>query len=462
MSERQTKHVLSAVIATGILSFSGVLIETAMNVTFPILMKEYGISTAAVQWVTTIYLLMIAVTVPLSGYLMKNYSLKKLFILSNILFLIGVILDFSAPTFTLLLLGRLLQGAATGIALPLMFQIILTEAPRETRGMMMGIGTLTTSIAPAIGPSYGGFLTTHFSWHYIYLALIPLLLLSLILGTISMKSTKVYKQTKLNLKNVLTLIICFSSWLIFFSLIGQSMAWFFLAAGFISGFFFVNQSRRSEEPLVRLELLKHSAFRHFLFSFLAYQFILLGISFILPNFIQIVAKHDAAAAGVAMFPGALVGAILAPISGKILDHHGPRKPLIYGVIGALSGLSFLMFALSENLPLPWLVFGHVFYMIGLGFSYSNFITTAMNHLPPAEYSDGNALFNTLQQFTGAIATSIIAAIIGWQQNSAVNFVSGTKSGAVWSMSLLVLLAVLSLISTLKILKTKTNPLTNQN
>ena len=152
------KHLLlvPAVIATGMMSFAGVLIETAMNVTFPTLIKQFQLTTAQVQWVTTIYLLMISIIVPLSTYLTRNFSLRSLFLLSNLLFLVGIIVDFFSPTYLVLLLGRLLQGAATGIALPLMFHIILTFAPMNRRGAMMGIGTLTTAIAPAIGPSYGG------------------------------------------------------------------------------------------------------------------------------------------------------------------------------------------------------------------------------------------------------------------------------------------------------------------
>lgn len=100
-----------------------------MNVTFPTLIRQFDLTTAQVQWVTTIYLLMISIIVPLSTYLNRNFSLKKLFLASNLLFLAGIMIDFFSPTFMVLLFGRLLQGAATGIALPLMFHIILTFAP---------------------------------------------------------------------------------------------------------------------------------------------------------------------------------------------------------------------------------------------------------------------------------------------------------------------------------------------
>lgn len=162
MTKQKQLLLVPAVIATGMMSFAGVLIETAMNVTFPTLINQFQLTTAQVQWVTTIYLLMISIIVPLSTYLTRNFSLRSLFLLSNLLFLAGIIVDFFSPTFFILLLGRLLQGAATGIALPLMFHIILTFAPMNRRGAMMGVGTLTTAIAPAIGPTYGGNLNFKF------------------------------------------------------------------------------------------------------------------------------------------------------------------------------------------------------------------------------------------------------------------------------------------------------------
>ena len=112
--EQKNVRLFPAVLATGIMSFAGVLIETAMNVTFPTLTKEFGVSTGTVQWVTTIYLLVISIMVPLSNYLLKTHSLRRLFIVANLFFLIGLAIDVYSPSFSILLLGQLFQGASTG------------------------------------------------------------------------------------------------------------------------------------------------------------------------------------------------------------------------------------------------------------------------------------------------------------------------------------------------------------
>lgn len=153
-SEKQidTKLVLS-IIAAGIMSFSGVVVETAMNVTFPTLMEEFGIGTSTVQWITTGYLLVLACIIPASSYLKKRFTTKTLFVTAIILFIIGTVMAMTAPVFSVLLAGRIIQGVGTGIALPLMFNIVLEQVPEKRLGLMMGIASLITAMAPAVGPS---------------------------------------------------------------------------------------------------------------------------------------------------------------------------------------------------------------------------------------------------------------------------------------------------------------------
>ncbi len=116
------------------MSFCGVIVETAMNVTFPILMRKFSITTNQVQWMTSIYLLLVAIVVPLSTILKSSYQTKTLFTVANLLFIGGIIIDALAPSFVVLLVGRAIQGIGTGIALPLMFNIIMEQVPASLIG----------------------------------------------------------------------------------------------------------------------------------------------------------------------------------------------------------------------------------------------------------------------------------------------------------------------------------------
>lgn len=441
--------LLPAVLATGIMAFAGVLIETAMNVTFPTLMTEFKISTSGVQWVTTIYLLVISIVVPLSTYLLKNISLRHLFLTANLFFLLGLVIDYRSPNFAFLLIGRLAQGISTGIALPLMFHIILTYSPLEKRGAMIGLGNLTTSIAPAIGPTYGGILTSTTGWKAIFLFLIPILLLALVVGLKAIPSLPVSKTSTMDWFSLLGIALMFSGFLLFLEQLTSLTGIVALLVG-IGGFIlFYQRSVSARNPLIHLQVMKNAAYRRFLLGFLLCQCLLLAISFVLPNFVQIVLKKDAFTAGLMMLHGAAVGAILAPLSGRLLDHIGPKKPIISGLLLAAIGWFGLLWLVGSPVLLGF-VAGHVFYMIGIGLSYSNLMTTGLSALPQAAYTDGNAIFNTLQQFAGAVATALAATVINQAQRHATDFQQGTIFGSQLVLgSLLVLLLLVLLLVTIQ-------------
>ncbi|WP_270279682.1 MFS transporter [Vagococcus bubulae] len=446
MSEKKF-HVNLAVLATGMMAFSGVLIETAMNVTFPTLMEDFNISTSQVQWVTTIYLLMISIVVPLSSYLIKNVSRRKLFTVSSLLFLVGVAIDAFAGGFMMLLVGRVFQGIATGIALPLMFNIILTKVPMEKRGMMIGIGNLTTSIAPAMGPTYGGVLTTTLDWTYIYKLLIPVLIVSTLVGLYAIPEEDTSVSDSINAKAVLYLSVMFTGLLMFFSYLEKPLGWLALVIGLISAWLFYKTNK--EKTLLNLVVFKNKRFTVYLLSFLVYQILLLGVSFVLPNFIQIVQGVPASNAGMMMFPGALVGALFAPVSGKILDKLGFKKPIGIGILFAILGwLMLIMVIQTGNIAL--IILSHVIFMVGVGLSYSNVMTVGLSSIKEELQDDGNAIFSTLQQFMGAISTSFVAIVVGLFQSGKNDFIQGTSTG---SKVALISLFVLLLISSFFVIKT---------
>lgn len=452
MNKNKQFHLLGAVIATGLLSFSGVLIETAMNVTFPQLITEFGLSTSKIQWVTTIYLLAIAIIIPLSSYFNQRFSSRKLFISGNLLFFLGVLINCFSPNFPLLLAGRLLQGVGTGIALPLMFHLILTKAPLEKRGMMMELGTVTTSIAPAIGPTYGGIISNALDWRYIYIFLLPLIVVSLIIGLSSLPEEKKQMTKKLALRPFLALSVMF---FVFISALSAEQILTFVIlfiVGILSALLFVYYNRK--ETLIELAILRHHKFVALLFTLLVYQGLLLGLSFILPNFIQVSAGYSSAVAGLFMFPGALVGAILAPISGKILDQVGAKKPITFGLLTASFGI-ILLFVFLPTQSLILLLIAHIVMMLGLGVSYSNLMTSSLSTLSSEELSDGNALVNTSQQFIGAIATALVANILSVFQH-AQGFKEGTQFGTSVILLMFFVLVILGLFASYSALKNKKN------
>lgn len=440
-------HVLRAVIAAGIMSFSGVLIETSMNVTFPTLMNEFQTDANGVQWVTTGYLLAIAVIVPLSAFLIRNYSPRRLFIIANLLFLVGVILDGFAPNLLVLLTGRVFQGIGTGIALPLMFDIILTKSPLDRRGVMMGIGTMTTSIAPAIGPTYGGILLNSLGWRSIFWFLIVLLVASLIMGLTSMPVETVKRTESFAFGAFVFLGLGLA--LLLMAVERLSLMFLIGAVVLLVIFAFLNKRRQ----LLNLAILRHSRYDRLMISFLVYQAILLGLSFILPNYLQLGLGRTATAAGLFMFPGAVIGSVLAPVSGRVLDKFGAVKPILFGLSVATLAM-VLMAVFFKELSFWTLMLTHMVLMVGIGFSYANLMTITLSSLAPSENADGNSVLNTLQQFVGASATAIVAQIFSSATDRHIGdgVVTGSQSGLIF-LTVLMIISILAFFTVMRSVKT---------
>ena len=210
----------------------------------------------------------------------------------------------------------------------------------------MGMGTLTTSIAPAIGPTYGGLISNLLEWRYIYIFLIPHIVLSLVLGLNSIPSQASREKPPLPLRCVFFLAITFISFIMALSAKSGIIFALFLMIGLTSSFVF--ERFNSKTPRLQLSVLKNGKFTLFLLSLLIYQALLLGLSFVFPNYLQISAGFSSSIAGIFMFPGALMGALLAPVSGKLLDRIGAKKPILIGLFTAIVSIVLLATLLHIN------------------------------------------------------------------------------------------------------------------
>ena len=196
MEKKVTFKLLVAILSAGMLSFLGILDETATTVTFPTLIKEFKITTGQVQWVNTLVLLVIAIIVPLSSQIRLRISTKRIFIAGILFFMLGLIVDIFTPRFDLLLLGRAFQGIGTGIGLPLMYNIILTKVPKSKLGFMMGIGTMITAAAVALGPVFGGIVTNFLNWRWIFIISVFLIIISFLTGCYSIEQLTKLKKVR--------------------------------------------------------------------------------------------------------------------------------------------------------------------------------------------------------------------------------------------------------------------------
>ena len=427
--------LVGKIFATGVMSFCGVVSETAMNVTFPTLMNEFGIGTSTVQWITTGYLLVLALVITMSSYLKRNCSQRTLFLIAIGCFIGATLACFLAPNFIVLMLGRMVQGVGTGIALPLMFNIILGEAPREKIGTFMGVGMLITAVAPAVGPVLGGFIVDMFGWRYIFLSLMPLLLLSLFIGLHLIKRSVPSEHSHFHFFDYILIVIGFSTFIL--ALVQASSAgWIsisvlsLLAVAVVSMLWFVRQARREEHPLLRVEVLTHSRYMLALTAMLIAQFTVLALGYAIPNYSQIANHTNAFTAGLLLVPGCIVGAIVSPLSGQLLDKVGACLPIVAGYAFMFTAVAlFAWFGNSLTTEMFFVIY--VIYTIGQGLGCGNTLTFGLSQLPKDLSADGNALANSFQQLAGAMGTAVVSTIVASQQRAtdASHFSEATAAGS---------------------------------
>lgn len=464
MQRKLDAKLICSIFAAGLMSFSGVLIETAGNVTFPVLMNDFHVNMATVQWMTTGYLLVASIIMPLSAYLKRNFSSRKLFVTAAVLFICGLLIDAVANQFIFLVLGRVIQGAGAGIAIPLMFNIILERTPLDKIGLLMGIGTMITAVAPALGPTFGGLVVNTLGWRYIFIFIIPVMIISLIMGLTAITGeTGQVKHTKLDVVGFISIALTFIGLIFAFSNLStilQKPLMFIspLVIGIISLMVFIKHSLNTSNPLINIRVFKKTKFTQGITAYFIFQVNTLGLSFILPNYVQIVNHSTAMTAGLLLLTGGLVGAIMSPISGRLLDNYGAQKPIMTGaVFEIIGGLLYCIFA--SSLTSGKIILFYAITMLGIGLVMGDTMTASIGQLAESENTDGNGLFNMAQQFAGAVGTAIISAIMQFvEQTSSQTSVTGkyiaaAQVGLIFIL-MIVLIGVYLLYAATKPVKTK--------
>ncbi len=448
MQRKLDAKLICSIFAAGLMSFSGVLIETAGNVTFPVLMNDFHVNMATVQWMTTGYLLVASIIMPLSAYLKRNFSSRKLFVTAAVLFICGLLIDAVANQFIFLVLGRVIQGAGAGIAIPLMFNIILERTPLDKIGLLMGIGTMITAVAPALGPTFGGLVVNTLGWRYIFIFIIPVMIISLIMGLTAITGeTGQVKHTKLDVVGFISIALTFIGLIFAFSNLStilQKPLMFIspLVIGIISLMVFIKHSLNTSNPLINIRVFKKTKFTQGITAYFIFQVNTLGLSFILPNYVQIVNHSTAMTAGLLLLTGGLVGAIMSPISGRLLDNYGAQKPIMTGaVFEIIGGLLYCIFA--SSLTSGKIILFYAITMLGIGLVMGDTMTASIGQLAESENTDGNGLFNMAQQFAGAVGTAIISAIMQFvEQTSSQTSVTGKYIAAAQVGFIFILMIVL--------------------
>ncbi|WP_460321612.1 DHA2 family efflux MFS transporter permease subunit [Paenibacillus sp. YSY-4.3] len=437
--------------------FVGLFSETALNIALGELGQLFKVGPTTVQWLATGYFLTLGILVPVTGILMQKFTTRQMFINSILLFIFGTILAATAPSFSVLLAGRIIQAAGLAINLPLTQNVIFTIFPPHKRGGAMGVMGLVMLAGPALGPTIAGLIMDTLSWHWVFWVTLPFLLFSLVFGFMYLRNVNEPRQVSIDALSVILSTIGFGGVVYGVSVAG-SLGWTsmtvisMMAVGLLALILFAVRQTKMDSPMLNLKAFRYPLFvLGVIMSFVTF-FNMLSMLVVLPMYMQMALLVAAFATGLILLPGSLLNCVLAPMIGRMFDKYGPKAVITPGTI--LVALSYGAYSLFGTGTALWLiVLTHIVMMLGIGMVLASVQTNTLNSLPRQYYPDGIALTQTIQQVSGAIGIAVMVSILSAKQNSFLATIANEPTQAVATGSSLVfkislLLAVVNVVLSL--------------
>ena len=441
-------------------AFVVILNETITLTAIPRLMAEFGVSETSVQWLSTIFLLTMAVVIPVTGWLLQQVTTRTAFLLAMSVFSAGTLLAALAWTFPVLVVARLVQASGTAVMMPLLMTTLMTVVPLRDRGRVMGNVTLAISVAPALGPAVSGLVLQVLSWRWIFLVVLPVAAVVTIGGLRHLTNVGERIPSRVDWASVVLAAVGFGSLVYGLSELGvaedRTVAWSALTVGAVGVVSFVLRQlllQREDRPLLDLRTLRLRVFTVSL-SALSLAFLgMLGSMILLQFYLQDQRGLTPLQTGLLVMPGGLMMGLLGPRVGRLYDRYGSKVLVRPGALLITLGLAG--FALVGHSTPIWVVLLlHVALMGGLALLFTPLFTMGLGTLPPRLYSHGSSLLGTCQQVAGAFGTALVVMVMAGRADAlasvGVPLEQAKLAGLHWSFALSAVLAliVLGLVSTL--------------
>ncbi len=421
LSDNPDVKVMPIMLSLIIGAFFAVLNETLLNIALTTLMHEFNISLPTVQWMATGFMLVMGVVIPVSALLLQWFTTRQLFLGTMIIFTVGTTISAVAPTFPILLIGRLIQAIGTGLLMPIIFNVFLLIYPPHKRGKIMGLIGLVIMFAPAIGPTLSGIIVEYLGWRYLFITVIPFALFSILFAYKYLINVSEVTKPKIDILSLIFSTIGFGSIVYGFSAVGESEAGFLspnvyitIIIGVIGIFLFSIRQLKLEEPVMDLRVFKYPMYTHAVIMFLIIIMAMFASEIILPIYMQGPLALTAATAGLVLLPGSILNGLMSPFMGHLFDKFGPRVLMIPATF-VLCGTMFMMSRLTIDTSLWVVVVGYILIMLSVSAIMMPAETNGLNQLPKHLYPHGTAIMTTLQPVAGAIGVSVFISIMNARQ-----------------------------------------------
>lgn len=412
---KNTKPNYGIIIILMIGAFIAFLNNTLLNIALPSIMRDLSVEAATVQWLTTGYMLVNGIMIPTTAFLIEKYSVRKLFITAVGLFTLGTIVAGSAHIFPLLLAGRMLQASGSAILMPLLMNVMLISFPIEKRGAVMGIFGLILMAAPAIGPTLSGWIVEHYNWRMLFHFITPIAIIIFLIGIFLLKDKKAKVDITLDSFSLLLSSIGFGGLLYGFSSAGNKgwdspHVYGTIIVGAISLIIFIIRQAKLERPMLNFNVFKYPMFALSAAISMVLNMAMFSGMLLLPIYVQNLRGIAPFDAGLMLLPGALVMAVMSPITGRLFDKIGGRILALTG-LAIVTATTYVLSTLTLETSYGFLLGLHACRMFGISMVMMPVSTNGLNQLPKRLYPHGSAMNNTLSQISGAIGTALLVTIM---------------------------------------------------
>ena len=409
-------------------TFVVILNETIMSVAIKTLQVDLGIDARAAQWLSTGFMLTMAVIIPITGFLLQRFTTRAMFITAMSLFSLGTLTAALAPGFEVLLAARVIQASGTAIMFPLLITTLMTVVPPNQRGRTMGNVSIVISVAPAIGPIISGIVLSALSWRWMFWIVLPIALTMLVVGARRLQNVGETRRAPIDVFSVILSAFGFGGLVYGLSRIGETPGrgedaavaampmWIALGVGALGLIAFITRQlllQRKDRALLDLRVFLSGNFSVTIGLMAVSMMALFGTIIVLPIYMQQVLGLPTWQIGLILLPGGLIMGLLAPLVGRLYDRVGPRVLLVPGS-AIVSGVLWALTTVTETTS-PWFVLAmHVTLSIGLAFLFTPLFTAGLGSVKPNLYSHGSAVIGTVQQVAGAAGTALFITLMASQ------------------------------------------------
>lgn len=396
-------------------TFTTFLTQTILTTAFPTLMRDFNINASAVQWLTTGFMLVMGIMIPVSAWLLSKFNVKYLYMTAITIFFLGTLLSRFATSFPMLLAGRLIQAMGVGMSAPTFQTVMYSIFPPSQRGSATGIAGIVIGLAPAVGPTLSGWVLLNHGWRSLFSVILPIAALVLLLSAYSMRKVLPTTNPKIDFLSVVESTLGFGSLLYGFSSVGDA-GWTSplvigtLLFGAIVVGLFVRRQLHLDKPLLELRVFQSKSFTLSVILTAVAFMSMVGVEMVLPMYIQTIRGQSAFHSGLILLPGAIMMGIMSPVTGRIFDRIGAKRLATCGLFLLLVG-TFPLITLTADTPILFVTVLYTVRMFGITMVTMPVTTAGMNSLPNNLINHGTAVNNTIRQVAASIGTAILVSVL---------------------------------------------------